>query len=218
MDPADDHFKPLLACNDPQNCLNKGGLLCSRIWERDLHLHRLFIFPPVARWSSRGGPPICKHCERRARWQIAEDEYRKATHPSRLQAMPDSSQPANTAPIRGVGLGTATALNMIDMIGVGPFITLPLIVSAMGGATGDAGMDLSARSSLFAMGLCGLSWAQPCRLRRILSLPTGNLRPEAFWGGWFHSSLSGSSPLARLFPSLLAPLGLPTSVVFISST
>jgi basic amino acid/polyamine antiporter, APA family len=35
--------------------------------------------------------------------------------------------------IRGIGLGSATALNMIDMIGVGPFITLPLIVSAMGG-------------------------------------------------------------------------------------
>jgi len=35
--------------------------------------------------------------------------------------------------IRGIGLGSATALNMIDMIGVGPFITIPLVVSAMGG-------------------------------------------------------------------------------------
>jgi basic amino acid/polyamine antiporter, APA family len=35
--------------------------------------------------------------------------------------------------IRGMGLGTATALNMIDMIGVGPFITMPLVVAAMGG-------------------------------------------------------------------------------------
>ena len=35
--------------------------------------------------------------------------------------------------IRGVGLVNATALNMIDMIGVGPFITMPLIVHAMGG-------------------------------------------------------------------------------------
>jgi APA family basic amino acid/polyamine antiporter len=35
--------------------------------------------------------------------------------------------------IRGIGLASATALNMIDMIGVGPFITIPLIVSAMGG-------------------------------------------------------------------------------------
>src|SRR5437762_328405 len=35
--------------------------------------------------------------------------------------------------IRGIGLGGATALNMIDMIGVGPFITMPLVVAAMGG-------------------------------------------------------------------------------------
>src|SRR5271163_398722 len=35
--------------------------------------------------------------------------------------------------IRGMGLGSATALNMIDMIGVGPFITMPLVLSAMGG-------------------------------------------------------------------------------------
>jgi len=34
--------------------------------------------------------------------------------------------------IRGVGTLGATALNMIDMIGVGPFITMPLIIAAMG--------------------------------------------------------------------------------------
>ena len=43
---------------------------------------------------------------------------------------PDSGSPAL---IRGMGLGSATALNMIDMIGVGPFITMPLVVAAMGG-------------------------------------------------------------------------------------
>jgi len=32
-----------------------------------------------------------------------------------------------------MGLGSATAMNMIDMIGVGPFITMPLVVAAMGG-------------------------------------------------------------------------------------
>src|SRR5258707_3819076 len=41
--------------------------------------------------------------------------------------------PKSAQLIRGIGLGSATALNMIDMIGVGPFITIPLIVSAMGG-------------------------------------------------------------------------------------
>src|SRR6266478_4483724 len=45
-------------------------------------------------------------------------------------AKPDSTPPGL---IRGMGLGSATALNMIDMIGVGPFITMPLVLSAMGG-------------------------------------------------------------------------------------
>jgi APA family basic amino acid/polyamine antiporter len=55
-----------------------------------------------------------------------------------------------------MGLGTATALNMIDMIGVGPFITMPLIVSAMGGPQAIVGWVLGA---LFAA--CdGLVWAE----------------------------------------------------------
>src|SRR3982750_1752160 len=35
--------------------------------------------------------------------------------------------------VRGIGLAQATALNMIDMIGAGPFITIPLMVGAMHG-------------------------------------------------------------------------------------
>jgi APA family basic amino acid/polyamine antiporter len=58
--------------------------------------------------------------------------------------------------VRGVGLGGATTLNMIDMIGVGPFITIPLIVSAMGGPQAMLGWILGA---LFA--LCdGMVWAE----------------------------------------------------------
>jgi APA family basic amino acid/polyamine antiporter len=58
--------------------------------------------------------------------------------------------------IRGIGLSSATALNMIDMIGVGPFITIPLIVSAVGGPQAMLGWILGA---LFAM--CdGLVWAE----------------------------------------------------------
>jgi basic amino acid/polyamine antiporter, APA family len=34
---------------------------------------------------------------------------------------------------RAMGLRSAVLINMLDMVGVGPFITLPLIVSAMGG-------------------------------------------------------------------------------------
>jgi basic amino acid/polyamine antiporter, APA family len=48
--------------------------------------------------------------------------------------MPSPTQTdSNSGLIRGMGLGSATALNMIDMIGVGPFITMPLVVAAMGG-------------------------------------------------------------------------------------
>jgi len=58
--------------------------------------------------------------------------------------------------IRGVGLGAATALNMIDMIGVGPFITIPLILSTMGGPQALLGWVLGA---IFA--ICdGLVWAE----------------------------------------------------------
>ena len=55
-----------------------------------------------------------------------------------------------------MGLGSATALNMIDMIGVGPFITMPLIVSAMGGPQAMVGWVLGA---FFAV--CdGLVWSE----------------------------------------------------------
>lgn len=70
--------------------------------------------------------------------------------------MPDSTQSTNSNLIRGVGLGSATALNMIDMIGVGPFITLPLIISAMGGPQAMLGWIVGA---VFA--ICdGLVWAE----------------------------------------------------------
>ncbi len=58
--------------------------------------------------------------------------------------------------VRGLGLGSATALNMIDMIGVGPFITIPLIVTAMGGPQAMLGWVLGA-----VLAICdGLVWAE----------------------------------------------------------
>jgi amino acid transporter len=57
---------------------------------------------------------------------------------------------------RSIGLWHATALNMIDMIGVGPFITLPLIVAAMGGPQSMLGWVLGA-----VLVMCdGLVWAE----------------------------------------------------------
>ena len=35
--------------------------------------------------------------------------------------------------VRRFGLLQATALNMINMIGIGPFITIPLLMTALGG-------------------------------------------------------------------------------------
>ena len=49
---------------------------------------------------------------------------------------------------RGISLTSATALNMIDMIGVGPFITIPLIIGAMGGPQAMLGWITGARTDL----------------------------------------------------------------------
>src|SRR3954467_6505965 len=58
--------------------------------------------------------------------------------------------------IRGVGLWGATTLNMIDMIGVGPFITIPLIIAAMGGPQAMLGWILGA-----VLVVCdGLVWSE----------------------------------------------------------
>ena len=58
--------------------------------------------------------------------------------------------------IRGVSLKGATALNMIDMIGVGPFITIPLIIAAMAGPQAMIGWVVGA-----VICLCdGLVWAE----------------------------------------------------------
>src|SRR5579863_38609 len=54
------------------------------------------------------------------------------------------NNPGSSGLIRGMGLGSATALNMIDMIGVGPFITMPLVLGAMGGPQALLGWVLGA--------------------------------------------------------------------------
>lgn len=57
---------------------------------------------------------------------------------------------------RQVSFGSALSLNMMNMIGVGPFITLPLVVIAMGGPQAMLGWVLGA-----FIALCdGLVWAE----------------------------------------------------------
>lgn len=58
--------------------------------------------------------------------------------------------------IRSFGLLQATALNMANMVGVGPFITIPLIIGAMGGPQCMLGWLLGA-----VLALCdGLVWSE----------------------------------------------------------
>src|ERR1043165_6906501 len=66
---------------------------------------------------------------------------------------PPSPQPALA---REVNLREATALNIIDRIGVGPFVTIPLIIHAMHGPQAMLGWVLGA-----GLAMCdGLVWAE----------------------------------------------------------
>ena len=78
--------------------------------------------------------------------------------------------------VRGIGLGSATALNMIDMIGVGPFITIPLIVTVMGGPQAMLGWVLGAvLADLRRTGLGGTGRGD-AGVGRVLPVSAGDLR------------------------------------------
>ena len=67
-----------------------------------------------------------------------------------------STHGQGNALVRGIGLLEATALNMSNMIGVGPFITIPLIIAASGGPQCMLGWILGA-----VLALCdGLVWSE----------------------------------------------------------
>lgn len=89
--------------------------------------------------------------------------------------------------VRGLSLAGATALNMIDVIGVGPFITIPIIVSAMGGPQAMLGWIFGA---LFA--LCdGLCWAE-----------LGAAMPRAGGSYYYLKQIYGPQKLGRLLSFL----------------
>ncbi|HEY0785907.1 MAG TPA: APC family permease [Acidobacteriaceae bacterium] len=68
--------------------------------------------------------------------------------------MPHGDQPA--ALKRTIGLVSGVSLNVMNMIGVGPFITLPLVVGAMGGPQAILGWVLGG-----LIAICdGLVWAE----------------------------------------------------------
>jgi amino acid transporter len=113
---------------------------------------------------------------------------------------------------RSLGLRGAVALNMLDMIGVGPFITLPLIVGAMGGPQAMLGWVLGA-----GLAVCdGLVWAE-----------LGAAMPEA--GGSYaflrriYSGVNGTSGLGRVLAFLFifqltfsAPLSVASGCIGLS--
>jgi len=121
--------------------------------------------------------------------------------------MDSSADSSNASPrlIRGMGLGTATALNMIDMIGVGPFITMPLIIGAMGGPQAMLGWVVGA---LFAV--CdGLVWAE-----------LGAAMPGSGGSYRYLSEIYGPKKLGRLISFLFiwqlsfsAPLSIATGCI-----
>src|SRR5580692_7078483 len=83
---------------------------------------------------------------------------------------------------RSLTLRGAVTLNLLDMIGVGPFITLPLLLAAMGGPQAMLGWVLGA-----VIALCdGLVWAE-----------LGAAMPEA--GGTYHY-------LRRIYPGRVGRL------------
>ncbi len=68
--------------------------------------------------------------------------------------MPSDSQPHR--PHRGFGLWQSTAMNMSYMVGIGPFLTIPLIIASMGGPQAMLGWLLGA-----VLAICdGMVWAE----------------------------------------------------------
>lgn len=91
--------------------------------------------------------------------------------------------------VRGLGVAAATSANIIDMVGVGPFITLPLIVSAMGGPQAMLGWVLGALLSLCD----GCVWSE-----------FGTAYPEAGGSYAYLKRLYGENGAGRVFSFLYA--------------
>src|SRR5438105_7680847 len=117
---------------------------CTRFWVPLLHrAHGYYTAPSSCGPSS----PARQRSSSRSRWPASpcrRDSDRNLARDNR--AIDDSRGHPRTPSPRGLhvtseqrqltrrfGLVSATALNMTNMIGVGPFITIPLLMSALGG-------------------------------------------------------------------------------------
>src|SRR4051812_25492030 len=121
---------------------------------------------------------------------------------------PQNSASDRPGLVRGLTLRSAIALNMIDMIGVGPFITIPLIISAMGGPQAMLGWVLGA-----VLAVCdGLVWAE-----------LGAAMPRAGGSYFYLKRIYGENSLGRLMSFLFiwqltfsAPLSIASGCIGLS--
>lgn len=98
-----------------------------------------------------------------------------------------SQSDASNPLVRGIGLPGAIALNVINMVGVGPFITLPLIVLAMHGNQAILAWILAA-----GLAACdGLVWAE-----------LGAAMPRAGGSYWYLRTIYGPERAGRFLSFL----------------
>ena len=74
------------------------------------------------------------------------------------QVTPETSSQHSSSQglIRGLGLKESVSANVVEMLGIGPFVTIPILVAAMGGPHAMLGWILGA-----ALAVCdGLVWAE----------------------------------------------------------
>ena len=98
--------------------------------------------------------------------------------------------PTNTGPgtlVRGLGLREATALNMIDMVGIGPFVTMALVIDIMNGPQCIIAWVIGA----FLAVLDGMVWSE-----------LGAKWPEAGGSYVFLRKLYGENTWGRMFSFL----------------
>ena len=99
-----------------------------------------------------------------------------------------SQSDSNTHLERGLGLKEATALNMIDMVGIGPFIVLPIVIQEMNGPQCMLAWILGAVLAL----VDGAIWAE-----------LGAAMPAAGGSYVFLKEIYGPKSWGRLFSFLL---------------
>jgi len=145
--------------------------------------------------------------------------------------MADSASPRaehGTGFRRSIGLFSATAINMTQMCGIGPFITIPLMVAAMGGPQAVVGWIAGAILAVAD----GMVWAELgaampgsggtyVYLREAFQHRTGKLMPFLFiWTVLLATPLTMSTGIIGMveylqffFPNLSAPVAHTIGVV-----